>query len=71
MKPGDRIEWTYWHSLNHRSGLCRVKYGRIIRYVKHRVYNFHPQMAVVRFDYNKSDSRIPIIDLRRESTDAT
>lgn len=61
LAPGVKVKFGYWHSLNRKSRTWREKSGIVVRTVKHRAGTFYNQPeAVVRFDGNKSDTRIEI-----------
>lgn len=61
---GDRIKWTYQHSLNRISKTMITKHGVFIRVVNHR--NKKSQSAEVHFDGNKTTSTISLNKLQHE-----
>lgn len=65
MKYGDRIEWTYRHFVNSKSSTMRTKRGTFEGLIKHTARHKGSQMAVVRFEGNKRQSKIPLIELRK------
>lgn len=69
LKEGDRIAWTYEHTLNSVSHVMITKHGTFLRKVKHSSiwwqYISRRQMAVVRFDRQKQDSQVPFEELER------
>lgn len=56
MKKGDKISWQYTHHLNSRSSVEKVKDGVFIKKLKNG-------KALVRFDGNKTDSRVELKSL--------
>ncbi|MDD4924305.1 MAG: hypothetical protein PHF74_05670 [Dehalococcoidales bacterium] len=67
IKGRCRIKWIYWHSLNSKSKVQRVKegeyYGKIKHTYKHWEKDGARQMACVHFDGNKHASFVPYNDL--------
>lgn len=49
-----RVEWSYWHSLNSKSRVLRTKRGTLLKIYDGK----YGQMAVVKFDGNKNVSRV-------------
>lgn len=70
LKPGERVTYTYEHSLNGKSKTFITKHGIFAHKVKHpRKYFLLPyrkQMAVVKFIGNKNESRVDYSQLRRD-----
>lgn len=62
MKP-IRVSWQYTHHLNSKSSLERAKEGEFLGKVKHRKNHLGLQRAWVKFDGNKTISRIPFREL--------
>lgn len=71
FKTGQRIQWSYYHHLGSKSKTYRTKYGRFIGLVRHtkKYYGntMNLQLALVRFDGNKSTSKVPYFELKPES----
>lgn len=67
LKTGDRIEWNYYHHTNRKTNFLRTKHGVFIGPVRDRPFVFSTTRAIVRFDGNKTVSRVPVKDLRREA----
>ena len=67
FKSGDRIIWTYRHSLNSKSKTYITKHGRYLG-KRHHTYRFKGdcQMAWVHFDGNKHKSCVPLYQLEIE-----
>jgi len=57
MEKGTIILWQYTHHINSRSRTERVKRGVFIRELKNG-------KALVHFEGNKTDSRVPLLELR-------
>ena len=60
------IEWSYDHWLNKKSRTVRTKKGIFIRKVDHCGNHARIgfiQMAIVKFDGNKKESRVPYNEL--------
>lgn len=57
------VEWTYTHHLNSVSKVRRTKTGLYYRKVRHKSGYHGPQLAVVRFDGNKNQSKVPYYQL--------
>lgn len=70
LKPGDRIIYSYEHTLNGKSKTIITKHGVFARKVRHpRRYwllSYRKQMAVVKFIGNKNESRVEYAQLARE-----
>lgn len=67
MRSGDRIKWSYLHSLNNRSKITRVKHGEYIGLIRHTSkYKGRHQLAMVQFDGNETVSRVPHCELEYE-----
>lgn len=60
FREGDRIKWEYVHSLNSRSKVKRIKKGVFVRYIMKKDYvgRSRSDFCIVRFDGNKTDSRV-------------
>lgn len=72
---GDKVKWTYEHSLNRKSKVLRTKRGiywgaiRHTRRLKGRM-GFEP-LGLVKFGGNKRPSKIPLSEIERDlSTEA-
>ncbi len=64
FKPGDPIAWTYTHALNSRNRVRLTKTGVFVRLrAKPPSYGNGPT-AIVRFRGNKTDSRVPLAEIR-------
>lgn len=59
MKYNQRITWTYSHALNSTARTPVTKRGIFIREVR-------GGKALVRFDGNKTESRVPMAELQLE-----
>lgn len=70
LKPGERVVYSYEHSLNGKSKTIITKHGTFARKVKHpRKYwllSYRKQMAIVMLDGNKGESRVKYSQLKRE-----
>lgn len=65
IAPGHRVAFEYVHHFNRHSRADRVKYGTVIRTVKHRKGTFYDQpMVVVHFDGNKSNTTVEMSRIR-------
>lgn len=65
IAPGRRVAFEYVHHFNRNSRADRVKYGTVIRTVKHRKGTFYNQpMVVVHFDGNKSNTTVEMSRIR-------
>lgn len=62
MKTGDRVTWRYVHCFCRTSRAARIKRGVFIRYCTIR-----KDMAIVKFDGNKTCSRVLVTSLRPEA----
>lgn len=66
MKPGDRIIWSYRHSLGRHYTIV-TKHGVYHGKIKHTVrYKGNNQLALVSFDNNKRASKVPFARLEME-----
>ena len=66
LKRGDFIVWSYWHSLNSKTGLYRTKTGVFIGLINHTttyIMKGGVQLAMVKFNGNKGVSRVPYFEL--------
>lgn len=67
-RRGDKITWTYEHSLNSRSKTLITKTGLFRSKCRHTAIHWRKsyavQMAWVDFDGNKNRSRVPLDELR-------
>lgn len=68
MKENTRIYWEYDHHLNRKSVVRRRKHGIFYRILKQTERYHHVVMALVQFDDNGGTSRVPLSELREEST---
>lgn len=70
FEKGDRVIWTYNHSLNSRSRTKITKHGVFVRFVKRKPINgFNtevPNYGMVKFDGNKTLSKIALFQLKYE-----
>jgi len=71
MKRGDRIIWTYVHSVGCGTDTIEAeKHGEFLGYAKHirssRCRWMGDQMAYVHLDHNKRYSKVAVKDLRSE-----
>ena len=64
IPPGVRVSWQYTHHLNHASSVERVKVGIFHRLVRHSDKHQGPQLAAVKFDDNRTVSKVPALELR-------
>mgnify|MGYP001295633728 CR=1 FL=1 len=74
FKKGDKIEWTYEHSLNRKSKTHITKTGIFIRVLDmrklsraRRIPQYNSEIssyAIVHFDGNKNPSKVLINELR-------
>ena len=67
IKYGDRVVWTYEHHLNSRSSTFITKVGVFEGLIKHTVKHKGEQLALVTFDGNKGQSKIPFEQLKTRS----
>ena len=69
FRAGDRVTWTYWHSIYPGRPFQREKKGEFFRLVCHRCVYWQrlglTQLACVLLDGNHSLSRVPLDQLRR------
>lgn len=66
LRPGDRITWSYIHSTG-RAKFRRVKSGVYYGRIRHTIrFKGEHQLALVQFDGNKSNSKVPYYALKRE-----
>jgi hypothetical protein len=57
MNTGDRVEYTYLHSINRRSKVQITKRGTFLRWVRSKTNgNTSNDKAVVKLDGNKGNS---------------
>lgn len=61
---GERVKWTYTHHLNSVRTTQITKVGEYLREVKPTRKNRTQPLAYVKFDENRSVSRVPIDELR-------
>ena len=70
LKTNERVVYEYWKKQNGTDTLLR-KQGSFVNKVRHSRKYFsvkgRVQMAVVRFDYNKTETRVPYEALSRAS----
>ena len=69
---GDRILWSYMHSLNRTSQVERTKFGVFKGLVRQKIdkYGYHEaRRARVRFDGNRTDSIVLFSELNHEKYD--
>lgn len=67
MKSGDRIIWSYRHSLGRHYSIV-TKHGVYHGKIKHTIrYKGNNQMALVHFDGNKRASKVPFAQLELET----
>ena len=68
LKTNERVVYEYWKKQNGTDTLLR-KQGSFVKKVRHSRKYFsvkgRVQMAVVRFDYNKTETRVPYETLNR------
>lgn len=68
LQPNERVSYEYWKKQNGTDTLLKKK-GHFVKKVRHSKKYFkirgRVQMAVVRFDYNKSETRVPYEALNR------
>ena len=64
MKKGDYITWQYLHHFNSKSRAWKTKFGVFLREVRHNKAETEQQMAVVLFAGNKSESRVPLKEIK-------
>ena len=64
MKHGDYITWKYLHHFNSRSRAWKTKWGIFIRKVRHSANYTGKQMAVVQFNGNKGETRVPLSEVQ-------
>ncbi len=64
FNPGDAIAWTYTHALNSRSRVRLTKIGVFVRLRGKPPSEGNGPTAIVRFRGNKTDSRVPLSELR-------
>jgi hypothetical protein len=65
FSPGDKVEYTYTHHLNHRSSTQITKVGVFIRHPKKKP--FPPTITtigIVRFKGNKGNTRVALTKLK-------
>ena len=63
FKTGDLISWEYNHYFNGHSHTKKTKHGEylgLIKYTKNKI-------ALVKFQGNKSNSKVPLSELKRMS----
>jgi hypothetical protein len=65
MKYGDRVSWTYARYLNSVSSTQITKYGTFQSLIKHTCRWKGKQLAMVLFDGNKRESKVPLNQLQR------
>ena len=67
IKTGDRIIWSYRHSTG-RNYTIITKAGVYHGKLRHTVrFKGRDQLALVHFDGNKRTSRVPYVQLERET----
>lgn len=64
ITPLSRVEWSYRHHLNSRSGVSRRKTGTYYGLIDHRPGYAGKQMASVLFVGNRWETRVPAEELR-------
>jgi hypothetical protein len=66
FRYGDRVIWKYLHFTNSSTSFIRTKHGEFKGNIKHTVKHKGKQMACVKFDGNKTISKIPLYELKSE-----
>ena len=59
---GSRVRWTYKHHLNSKSYTYLTKDGTLLSYKKSNI-SFSYDMAIVKFDGNKTKSKVRLDEL--------